>query len=73
MVFASKLASATNAFAKGAIGSRGGTTKPIWCTTSGSTMGIDRKRSVRPSVSASFSGMTLAQRPAAGRLFLGRS
>ena len=30
MVFASKLASATNALAKGAIGSRGGTTKPIF-------------------------------------------
>src|SRR5262249_47529853 len=60
---ASCLASETRAEASGVMGSRGGTTRPISCTASGSTIGIERKRSVRPSVSASFSGMTLAQRP----------
>src|SRR5256714_10121140 len=33
------------------------------CTASGSTIGIARIVSVRPSVSASFEGITLAQRP----------
>ena len=57
------MASATKADTRGVIGSRRGTTKPIWCTTSGSTMGMERSRSVRPRVSASCLGMTLAQRP----------
>ena len=47
----------------GVIGSREGTTRPIVCTASGSTMGMALIVSVRPSVSASFAGMTLAQRP----------
>ena len=60
---ASRCASATSAAVSGVIGSRDGTTRPIVCTASGSTMGMARIVSVRPSVSASFAGMTLAQRP----------
>ena len=47
----------------GVIGSRAGTTRPMVCTASGSTIGMARIVSVRPSVSASFAGITLAQRP----------
>ena len=57
------LASATSAAVSGVIGSRAGTTRPMVCTASGSTIGMARMVAVRPSVSASRAGITLAQRP----------
>ena len=44
-------------------GSRFGATSPIVCTASGAVIGIARMVSVSPKVSASFAGITLAQRP----------
>ena len=61
---ASRFASATSAAVSGVIGSRGGTTSPMVCTASGSTIGIARMVSVRPSVSAS--ARRHHARPAAG-------
>src|ERR1700756_1933266 len=62
-VGATRRASVTKAALSGVIGSRAGTTRPMVWTASGSTMGMARIVSVRPSVSASFAGITLAQRP----------
>ncbi len=53
----------TSAEINGVIGLRGRITNPIRYVTSGSTIGIARIASGKPSVSASFAGMTLAQRP----------
>src|SRR5262249_25843047 len=60
---ASRRASATSAAISGVIGSRCGTTRPTSCVAAGSTIGMDRTLSVRPSVSASFDGMMLAHLP----------
>ena len=60
---ATRLASSTSAAVIGIIGSRDGTTRPMVCTASGSVIGMARSVSVRPSVSASLAGITLAQRP----------
>jgi hypothetical protein len=48
---ASRCASATSAAVNGVMGARAGTTRPMVCTASGSTMGMARMVSVRPSVS----------------------
>jgi hypothetical protein len=60
---ASRRASVTRAAVSGVIGSRAGATKPMVCAASGSTIGIDRSTSVRPSVAAKRAGITLAHRP----------
>src|SRR6187401_2400353 len=57
---ASSFASLTSALMSGVKGLRWGTTSPIECVTSGSTIGIALTVSVRPSTAASLAGITLA-------------